>query len=99
MKNEIAQINESEYKAILLQAVAVIEDARQSVAMHVATIASNTHWNIGKLLHERKIESEHGSRVVERLSVDLKERYPKMGVSPIVDRFAQFRNNHYLCTR
>ena len=42
----------------------------------------NTHWNIGKLLHERKIESEHGSRLVERLSVDLKERYPKMGVSP-----------------
>ena len=82
MKNEIVQLNESEYKAILLQAVAVIEDARQSVAMHVATIASNTHWNIGKLLHERKIESEHGSRVVERLSVDLKERYPKMGVSP-----------------
>ena len=82
MKNEIVQINESEYKAILLQAVAVIEDARQSVAMHVATIANNTHWNIGKLLHERKIESEHGSRVVERLSVDLKERYPKMGVSP-----------------
>ncbi len=38
MKNEMVQINESEYEAILLQAVAVIEDARQSVAMHVATI-------------------------------------------------------------
>ena len=81
MANEIIQINESEYKAILLQAVAVIENARQSVARHIATIACNTHWNIGKLLHERKIESEHGSRVVERLSADLKERYPKMGVS------------------
>ena len=81
MANEIIQINESEYKTILLQAVAVIENARQSVARHIATIASNTHWNIGKLLHERKIESEHGSRVVERLSADLKERYPKMGVS------------------
>ena len=80
--NEPECMRESECKAILLQAVAVIEDARQSVAMHVATIASNTHWNIGKLLHERIIESEHGSRVVERLSVDLKERYPKMGVSP-----------------
>jgi len=42
MKNEIVQINESEYKAILLQAVAVIEDARQSVAMHVEATKSPT---------------------------------------------------------
>lgn len=82
MTNEIVQISECEYNSILLQAVAVIENARQSVAMHVATIASNTHWNIGKLLHERKLESTHGSRVVRKLSADLKERYPKMGMSP-----------------
>ena len=36
------------------------------------------------MLHERKIESEYGygDSVVRRLSADLKERYPKMGVSP-----------------
>lgn len=34
------------------------------------------------MLHERKIESGYGNSVVRRLSADLKERYPKMGVSP-----------------
>ena len=33
------------------------------------------------MLHERKIESGYGDSVVKRLSEDLKERYPKMGVS------------------
>ena len=34
------------------------------------------------MLHEHKIESGYGDSVVRRLSVDLKERYPKIGVSP-----------------
>lgn len=34
------------------------------------------------MLHERKTESGYGDSVVKRLSADLKERYPKMGVSP-----------------
>lgn len=34
------------------------------------------------MLHERKIERGYGDSVVKRLSADLKERYPKMGVSP-----------------
>ena len=34
------------------------------------------------MLHERKVESGHGDGVVRQLSVDLKERYPKMGLSP-----------------
>ena len=34
------------------------------------------------LLHDKKVESKHGSGVVNRLSYDLKEHYPQMGVSP-----------------
>lgn len=34
------------------------------------------------MLHERKIESGYGDSMVRRLSADLKERYPKLGVSP-----------------
>lgn len=34
------------------------------------------------MLHERKIESGYGDSLVRRLSADLKECYPKMGVSP-----------------
>ena len=82
MTNEVIHINENEYKEILLQTVAVIETARSNIARHVAATASNTYWEIGKILYDRKLESKHGSGVVKRLSVDLKERYPKMGMSP-----------------
>ena len=43
---------------------------------------STAYWDVGQMLHERKIESGYGDSVVRRLSADLKERYPKMGVSP-----------------
>ncbi len=71
-----------DYNEILQRCVAVIEQARSTVAKAVSTAASNTYWEIGKLLYERKLESEHGEAVVKRLSVDLKERFPKMGTSP-----------------
>ncbi|MBR4546932.1 MAG: DUF1016 family protein [Paludibacteraceae bacterium] len=77
-----AQISENEYKELLRQTVAVIENARASIALHLAVTTSNTHWEIGKLLNKKKLESQHGSGVVKRLSVDLKERYPDMGLSP-----------------
>ena len=83
--NEIVSAAETisvDYEEILQRAVAVIENARTSVASHLAATASNTYWEIGKLLHEKKLESKHGSEVVKRLSSDLKERYPKMGMSP-----------------
>ena len=38
------------------------------------------HWEIGKLLYERKLDSKHGDSVVKRLSGDLKVAYPKMGM-------------------
>jgi len=72
----------SEYQEILLRAVAVIEDARSNVARHLSATTSNTYWKIGKLLYEKKLESKYGSRIIKQLSIDLKERYPKMGMSP-----------------
>ena len=80
--SEIISFNEHDYQEILLRAVAVIEDARSNVARHISATTSNTYWEIGKLLYEKKLESRHGSQVVRRLSVDLKQRYPKMGMSP-----------------
>lgn len=66
----------------LRRCVAVINNARKMLAQQVASIASNTYWEIGKLLHERKLDSKHGSNIVKRLSVDLKEQFPDMGASP-----------------
>ena len=39
------------------------------------------HWQLGKLLYERKLESEHGTGVIKQLSIDLKSKYPTMGLS------------------
>lgn len=78
----LCDIEHKDYAEILRHAVAVIEHARIETAKHVNINVASAYWEIGKLLHERKIESGHGDRVVKRLSEDLKERYPKMGVSP-----------------
>ena len=76
------QILDSEYNEILLQTVAVIEKSRSMLAVQVSTIASNSYFGIGQILYERKLESKYGDAVVRRLSVDLKQRYPNMGMSP-----------------
>lgn len=82
MAKEDVQKKENDYVELLQQAVAVIEKGRTNVARHIAVAVSSTYWEIGKLLHEKKLESRHGSRVVKRLSADLKELYPKIGMSP-----------------
>ena len=79
---QVVNIGESDYKEILQQAVAEIENARLSLARQIASSVSGVHWSLGKLLSEKKIESGHGSSVVKRLFVDLKAQYPDMGLSP-----------------
>ncbi len=79
---DITPIQEPEYDAILRQAVAVIDRTRAMVATTICSAIGTAHWEIGKLLHDIKIESKHGSGVVNRLSYDLKQRYPQLGVSP-----------------
>lgn len=75
-------INDSEYAQILQQAVSEIQIARTSIARQVNITVNSVYWNIGKLLFDRNLESGYGSGVVKRLSVDLKERFPNMGLSP-----------------
>lgn len=81
-KDNRLSIGSGDYAEILRHAVAVIEHARTEIARHVNGYVSTAYWEIGQMLHERKIESGYGDSVVRRLSADLKERYPKMGVSP-----------------
>lgn len=82
MNEDDETIVEQDYNEILLQAVAVIEQSRKMLATQVSSITTNCYWGIGKLLQERKLESKHGEAVVKRLSADLKQRYPQMGMSP-----------------
>ena len=81
-KDDRLSIGNGNYAEILRHAVAVIEHARAEIARHVNGYVSTAYWEIGQMLHERKIESGYGDSVIKRLSADLKERYPKMGVSP-----------------
>lgn len=81
-KDNKLSIGGGDYTEILRQAVTVIEHARTEIARHVNDYVSTAYWEIGQMLHERKIESGYGDSVVRRLSADQKERYPKMGVSP-----------------
>ncbi len=81
MEQIIPLSEESQYNEILRQAVAVIESARSKAASAVVRTSNEMHWEIGKLLYERKLDSKHGDGVVKRLSVDLKSMYPKMGMS------------------
>lgn len=88
MSNNALQItdktlfNETEYNSILNTALNIIETARLNVARSINTSITAAYWEIGKILHERKIEATHGSSVVKRLAEDLKQRYPTMGMSP-----------------
>jgi len=75
-------INVSDYNEILLQAVAEIRTARTLIAKQINTAANSVYWNLGKLLFEKQLEEGYGSGVVKQLSIDLKNEFPDMGLSP-----------------
>ncbi len=52
-------IGNGDYTELLRQAVAVIEHARTEIAKHVNGYLSTAYWEIGQMLHERKIESSN----------------------------------------
>ena len=81
MKNELT-LEEADYTDLLKTAITQIESGRSTIALQVNTTANSTYWNLGKLLHERKVEGGYGSNVIKRLSVDLKTEFPDMGLSP-----------------
>ena len=74
--------DEKDYQELLHDTIAVIESSRIRIAKQINMNVISSHWEIGKLLEERKLDSKHGDQIVKRLSVDLKERFPNMGLSP-----------------
>ena len=84
IKNVNASDNyaEKDYQELLHDTIAVIESSRVHIAKQINTSIMSSHWEIGKLLEERKLDSKHGDQIVKRLSVDLKAKYPNMGLSP-----------------
>ena len=78
----VIHINEADYGEILRQAVAEIRLARNIVAKQITKTTNSVYWNLGKLLFEKQLEEGYGSGVVKQLSVDLKNEFPDMGLSP-----------------
>ena len=93
MEKKIIQVNESEYNSILRQVVAVIENSKATIAKNINIGINTTHWNIGKLLHDKKLESKHGSGVVNRLS-DRKQG-PQVVVCNAQFFLLQYRNHKH----
>jgi predicted nuclease of restriction endonuclease-like (RecB) superfamily len=81
MSNQI-NINDADYGEILQQAISQIKTARTLIAKQVNSSANSVYWSLGQLLFEKQIAEGYGSGVVKQLSVDLKNEFPDMGVSP-----------------
>lgn len=75
-------INNSEYDALLHHAVTEIKTVRNSIARQINSSVNTVYWSLGKLLFDKKLEDGYGSGVVKQLSIDLKNEFPDMGVSP-----------------
>ena len=81
-KHTPSTFNHAEYQKILSQAVEEIRTARLLTAKQINRTANSVYWNLGKLLFEQQLSKGYGSGVVKQLSVDLKNEFPDMGVSP-----------------
>lgn len=81
-KQMTSLVSDKEYSDILQQAIIELHTARTIVARQVNGTVNSAYWNIGKLLFEKNLEGGYGSSIVKKLSVDLKEQFPDMGLSP-----------------
>ena len=75
-------LNEAEYAEIVKQAISQIRTARTLIARQVNSSTQSVYWNLGKLLFEKQLEEGYGSGIVNQLSIDLKNEFPDMGLSP-----------------
>jgi predicted nuclease of restriction endonuclease-like (RecB) superfamily len=81
MSKELS-ISKEEYGSILKHAVEQIRTARIVIAKQINSSTQSVYWNLGKLLFEKQLSEGYGSGVVNQLSIDLKNEFPDMGLSP-----------------
>jgi predicted nuclease of restriction endonuclease-like (RecB) superfamily len=81
MSKELS-LKKEEYESILKQAVEHIRSSRIQVAKQINHATQSIYWYLGQLIFEKQLSEGYGSAVVNQLSVDLKNEFPDMGVSP-----------------
>jgi len=82
MSKESLFISESDYSSLLQLAVTEIKTARNVLAKQINTATNSVYWALGKVLFERQIQEGYGAGIVKQLSIDLKNEFPDLGVSP-----------------
>ena len=80
--SEKIKIKNKDYDSILESCVTEIRNAHFSIAKKINSTVISVYWHIGKVLSEKQLVEGYGSRVVKRLSSDLKVEFPEMGLSP-----------------
>lgn len=70
------------YDQILSSCISEIQTARRSIAIKINQGTISVYWNLGKLLSEKVELESYGSGVIKKLSIDLKNEFPDMGLSP-----------------
>lgn len=93
-----SNIKQYQYTELLQNALNEIRFARNVAARQLSKASNSMYWNLGKLLFEKKIEEGYGSGVVKQLSIDLKNEFPDMGLSPrnLWD-MKRFYERYHLC--
>lgn len=81
MSKELS-IDKEAYGSMLKQAVEQIRTTRIVIAKQINSATQSVYWNLGKLLFEKQLSEGYGSGVVKQLSIDLKNEFPDMGLSP-----------------
>ena len=75
---EISQIQEQDYKKSLSSIVKKVEDSKHQAITTVNKLLIELYWFIGETIEDFQEKSSWGDGVVEKLSVDLRMRYPDM---------------------
>lgn len=70
------------YSEILNNCIQEIQTARSHIALKINQTTISVYWNLGKLLSEKVQAETYGSGVINQLSIDLKNKFPDMGLSP-----------------
>ena len=65
-------------EAVINEVISVIEESKKKVVSYVNTALLFTYWSIGKLIIEYQdgeARAMYGDRLIERLSIELTNRY------------------------
>ncbi len=72
------QILDTEYKEWLFELKSKIRSSQIKAAVAVNSALINFYWELGKMIAEKQETAVWGNKLIEQLSLDLKEEFPTM---------------------